>query len=380
MMWFIQLKVALKRLVLTRSFVFTLLLLPIILAGAAAAFGSSESEAKVYAAVTAEDASDMRFAEEISSGEDAFLLAADRAELETLVSSGECDCGFVIKSGFSEALEDVNLRRTITVVTTERSVSAPVLGHLLTTKLMDRLVPKQGARLLERDGGTELSEEELEVLVTEEYLIRSAEATGLDFVFRTVEGREIPEDKSLYAAVVLGLTATLLCAFAFLSLRLLSIEGLTEISVRITGAKAYSTVLLPTTAAYLLCTAVSAFSGLAAAELIYPTGLDRGRLFLSAGIYILSLMGAVLMISAMLRRTSTVTALLPFILTAAFVVCPVFIDLTAQYPAVKPFCRLIPPYWLFDMQENIAVYAAFSCVSISAGLIIRFLRSRGAGR
>lgn len=380
MMRFIQFGVAMKRLVLTRSFVFTLLLLPVLLIALAAAFRAPQGEARVYAAVTAEDAADMDYLRELADSEDAFILVSDRAELEAAVSDGSCDCGFVIRSGFSEALERVNLKKTVTVVTTERSVSAPVLGHLLTTRLMDKLVPKQGARLLEREGGTGLSRDELERLTSEEYYVRIEAATGLDFVFQTVEGREIPRDKSLYSAVVPALAAVLLCAFAFLSLRLLSIDGMAEISVRITGRRAFSTVLLPTAAAYITCTAASAFGGLAAAELIYPTGLDRPRLFLSVGVYILTLMGAVLLISAVLRKTAAVTSLLPFVLTAAFVVCPVFMDVTAQYPAVKPFCRLIPPYWLFDMQQGggacIAVYACCAAVSAALGLAIRFFGSR----
>ena len=151
---------SLKRLVFSKGFILSLLILPMILIITSVGFKNSENKTIAKAGIFFETSDDIIYFEKLIEN-DNFIIVNSYEELEKSVANGKLDCGFKISKDFGELLEKVKLDESIEVITTERSEMAPFFTQEITAYTADVSVPYISAKMLDTSGETNLSYDEI---------------------------------------------------------------------------------------------------------------------------------------------------------------------------------------------------------------------------
>ena len=149
---------SLKRLVFSKGFILSLLILPVILIITAIGFKNSENKTIAKAGIFFETPGDIIYFEKLLES-DNFVSINSYEELETSVANGKLDCGLKISKNFGNLLEKVKLDESIEVITTERSEMAPFFTQEITAYTADVSVPYISAKMLDTSGETNFSYE-----------------------------------------------------------------------------------------------------------------------------------------------------------------------------------------------------------------------------
>ncbi|MBR3921423.1 MAG: hypothetical protein IKJ47_05760, partial [Oscillospiraceae bacterium] len=107
---------SLKRLVFSKGFILSLLILPVILIITSVGFKNSENKTVAKAGIFFETSDDIVFFEKLLES-DNFIVVNFHEELENSVANGKFDCGFKISKDFDRLLKEVKLDESIEVIT-----------------------------------------------------------------------------------------------------------------------------------------------------------------------------------------------------------------------------------------------------------------------
>ena len=103
----------------------------------------------------------------------------------------------------------------------------------------------------------------------------------------------------------------------------------------------------------------------------------------AAAAYALLCAGAALLLSAVFPHRGAPTAAMPVTVLSAFALCPIFVDVTTYYPALRPVARLLPTYWYLSAIQTpagMAVMLAAAMMLALAAAAVMFAQEKGIGR
>lgn len=367
---------SLKRLVFSKGFVLSLLILPFILIFTAVGFKNSENQTIAKAGIFFENPDDISYFEKLLENEN-FIVVNSYEELETSVSDGTFDCGFKITEDFEKLLKKVKLDESIEVITTERSEMSPFFAQEITSYTADISVPYISAKILDTSGETNLSYDEILKETKEKYELSLIEECVI-FEYREISGKPLDNAGSLYTPVIKGLIAIMLFIFSLISIECISDETVKSISQRINNKKAILNIYIPFGISFTLCILVSSGIGIFIADMITPIDIIISEFLLHIFIYSLMLLGISFIISSFVSNTNIINALIAPIATVSAIICPVFTDLRNINAFFKLISFICPPCYLFGYSENITLYSVISLSILILGCITMFLHKKKA--
>ena len=103
----------------------------------------------------------------------------------------------------------------------------------------------------------------------------------------------------------------------------------------------------------------------------------------AAAAYALLCASIALVLATALPHRSAPTACVPVAVLSAFALCPIFVDVTAYYPALRPVARLLPTHWYLSAIQSrggIAVMLAATLLLFCAAAALSLLTKKQTGR
>ncbi|MGN0689459.1 MAG: ABC transporter permease [Oscillospiraceae bacterium] len=364
---------SLKRLIFSKGFIFSLLILPILLCGVSLGFKLSDDKSISKACIYFEDPDTAVFFENLIN-EGNFESVSSYSELEDTVSSGKYDCGFKISPDFENMLTNVRLDGSIEVISTERSEMVPFFTQEITVYTADISVPYISAKILNSSGETSLSYDELLNETTEKYLVSIKEESVL-FEYKYISGKKTETENTLYLSVIKGLVAIILLVFCILSTEEISSESVKSVSKRLSPKSSVMNIFLPYSLSYTVCAVLSSVVGIIIANAILPFGINIFEFILYIVIYTLLLLGISLILSALSINNSILNALIAPLITVSAVLCPIFNDIRNQNTILKIISFICPPCYLFGYSENPLLYISLSIMILLSGILLICLSS-----
>lgn len=365
---------SLKRLVFSKGFILSLLILPVILIITSVGFKNSENKTVAKAGIFFETSDDIVFFEKLLES-DNFIAINSYEELENSVANGKLDCGFKISKDFDRLLKEVKLDESIEVITTERSEMAPFFAQEITAFIADISVPYISARMLDTSGETNLSYDELLEEIKEKYKISLSEESVI-FEFKEISGKSAENTGSLYTPVIKGLIAIILFIFSLVSVEQISDKTVKSISERINSKNSALYIYIPFGISFTLCILISAGTGIFISDTIMPIDINIAEFMLHIFIYSLLLLGISFMISAFIRDTSVINAFIAPIATVSAIICPIFTDIRNINIFFKGLSFICPPCYLFGYEENTILFSIISILVFSIGCSSLFISKK----
>ena len=365
---------SLKRLVFSKGFILSLLILPVILIITSIGFKNSENKTIAKAGIYFETPDDIIYFEKLIESNN-FVLVNSYEELETSVANGKFDCGFKISKDFGELLEKVKLDESIEVITTERSEMAPFFTQEITAFTADISVPYISAKMLDTSGETNLSYDE----ILEEIKVKYEESLleeSVIFEFKEVSGKSAENSDSLYTPVVKGLIAIILFVFSLVSVERISDKTVKSVSERINSKNSALHIYIPFGISFTLCVMTSSGLGIFISDIIMPIDVNIAEFMLHILIYSILLLGISFLISSFVRDISIVNALIAPIATVSAIICPIFTDIRNINIFLKGISFICPPCYLFGYKENIFLFSIISVFVFIIGCSTIFIRKK----
>jgi len=365
---------SLKRLVFSKGFILSLLILPIVLIFTSVGFRISENKTVAKAGIFFETQEDIVYFEKLLKS-DNFVLVNSYEELETSVSNGNLDCGFRISENFGELLKNVKLDESIEVITTERSEMAPFFTQEITAFTADIAVPYISTRMLDTSGETNLSYDEILKEVKEKYEISLSEESVI-FEFKEISGKSAENSVSLYTPVIKGLIAIILFIFSLVSVERISDKTVKSVSERINTKNSALHIYIPFGISFSLCILISSGIGIFISNIIVPIDMNIAEFIFHIFIYSILLLGISFIISAFIHDTSAINMLIAPIATVSAIMCPVFTDIRNVNIFFKGISFLCPPCYIFGYEENIVLFSIISILVFVIGCSSIFISKK----
>ena len=291
-----------------------------------------------------------------------FLRFEDEAGLRAAVEKGELDCAAVLPQGMGEMLERGETGGLVLFLDSPSSFMPDIYKYHIAAAVF-----RQTAVNISAEAFEDSVVEKQDVLTAYEAMFE--EGYAFSFAVESEDG---------VSAVNIRKTA-LVTGSAAIGLFLLLLSGASgllddefrALRLRIGGRKSLLCVVLPGLALRLVLALVPvSLAAFAAGE---------GRLVPHLWIFGLLMTDTALVLSAILPGRRSISLLLPLLLTAALALCPIFADISALLPVLKPLRWLLPPWWLWPAQEQPILWLAAGILGLAAGIILFCLRGRAIG-
>ncbi len=365
---------SLKRLVFSKGFILSLLILPVILIITAIGFKNSENKTIAKAGIFFETPGDIIYFEKLLES-DNFVSINSYEELETSVANGKLDCGFKISKNFGNLLEKVKLDESIEVITTERSEMAPFFTQEITAYTADVSVPYISAKMLDTSGETNFSYDEILEEIKEKYK-KSLSEESVIFEFKEISGKPAENPDSLYTPVIKGLVAIILFIFSLVSVEHISDKNVKSVSERINNKNSVLHIYIPFGISFTLSILISSGTGVFISDIIMPININIAEFILHIFIYSLMLLGISFAISVFIRNTSVINATIAPIATISAIVCPIFTDIRNINIFFKGIYFICPPCYLFGYKENFILFLIISVLVFIIGCSSVFIAKK----
>lgn len=365
---------SLKRLVFSKGFILSLLILPVILIITAIGFKNSENKTIAKAGIFFETPGDIIYFEKLLES-DNFVSINSYEELETSVANGKLDCGFKISKNFGNLLEKVKLDESIEVITTERSEMVPFFTQEITAYTADVSVPYISAKMLDTSGETNLSYDEILKEIKEKYK-KSLSEESVIFEFKEISGKPAENSDSLYTPVIKGLIAIILFIFSLVSVEHISDKNVKSVSERINNKNSVLHIYIPFGISFTLSILISSGTGVFISDIIMPININIAEFILHIFIYSLMLLGISFIIAVFIRNTSVINAIIAPVATISAIVCPIFTDIRNINIFFKGIYFICPPCYLFGYEENFILFLIISVLVFIIGCSSVFIAKK----
>ncbi|MGL5435763.1 MAG: hypothetical protein ACRDBO_10260 [Lachnospiraceae bacterium] len=292
--------------------------------------------------------------EDSAAGMFAFYSCSDEQQLKDDVAARRAECGYVISQELKEKLDSKSFKRSISVY----SAPSTVLSKLTTEIVFAALAENYNRHLLKEYVAYSELFDDIDPAGTKERAELAGQAETLydkwlsgDATFRfetSYQGQEgIGEEAGAGTAAVFpvrGLVAVYLFVIGIYSAVINRSDWDKGVFLPLTYSYRYFCSLICLAAPVVLA-GISALTAL-----VCGGSMAYLRLELAAMIVYLA---AICLFSWLLGRllpgTQLLSALIPFFVIGSLAFCPVFLDLGALIPALKPVGRLFLPYYYLQM-------------------------------
>ena len=365
---------SLKRLVFSKGFILSLLILPVILIITSVGFKNSENKTIAKSGIFFETSEDITHFKSLIETDD-FIVVNSYEELENSVANGKFDCGFKISKDFDRLLKEVKLDESIEVITTERSEMAPFFAQEITAYVADISVPYISAKMLDTSGETNLSYDELLEEIKEKYKISLSEESVI-FEFKEISGAPAENAGSLYTPVIKGLISIILFIFSLVSVGQISDKTVKSVSERINSKNSALHIYIPFGISFSLCILISSGTEILIADIIMTIDINIAEFIFNIIMYSLLLLGMSFLISSFIRDTSVINVLIAPLATVSAIICPIFTDIRSINIFFKGLSFICPPCYLFGYEENIIIFLIISVLVFSIGCSSLFISKK----
>ena len=273
-----------------------------------------------------------------------FLAAADKGQLKALVAAGRWECGSLLPDDLDKRLENGQLARLVTRVDSPATSLGGMLDWSVAAAILDSYAPTLANKGLAAAG----------VLPKEEAAQHERLAAKLFAPQVLLKINVVPVNATSVptvggalltaASLARGVVALLLLVFSSLCAVWFSGDRQTGFFQRLRPYSSTVWLYLPTLAAATVLHVAAGLLSLGLAMAFFPAYF--GGFFAQAALLLLYMLplGAFSFLLAMLfSNRELLVCLLPFLLVACLLLCPVLVDLSAYVPALAMPSALLPP-------------------------------------
>ena len=291
--------------------------------------------------------------------ENGFVQCEDPDEMRAMVQRGELDCAVILPEDLVRRMETDGMEGCVQWIVSPSSFVPDLYKDHVASALFREYAPYLTARSFE---GTVVTREEL----FQEYARMFAEGFVFSFEVSVAEKGCSPVDVK-QRSMVMGTAAILLCAVLFAFGAELADASFRGILGRLGLKRVLAGVVLPglfVGASLVVC---AGCVGLLLAGMY--------ELMPSLVIYGFLLAGAGLLLAAVLPGTRQMYILLAVLVICSAALCPIYTDLTLLSPALKAVRYLLPPYWLWLVEDSPLLWtvaAAFAWIGGVVTLGVRY--------
>ena len=328
--------IALRRLLRDGAFLAALLLCALVLAFAPAAGAST-----AYPPAGFFDADGGKTARRLGDllSEAGLVRCDSEKELLDGIATGKLDCGILIPEGLEDCLRQREGKEALTLVTAPSSAMAQAHRFTAAAALFRLTASRISGDFLRKEGLTQA-----EVDAAYEGML----ARGLSFSFR-VSSVSVTVEGGRARGLTLGALAVLLFLLVTIPLLLPAREGLRRGALSLGLRRALVCELLPLALVRAAAALLAAGIGLCAAGAM---GADFAPgLFGAAAVYVLLLVDLTFLLAALLP-TAVSRALLALMTVAGLALSPLYTDLAALLPRLRPLRLLTPIPWMWRIAEK----------------------------
>ncbi len=370
------LKVLLKRLVRQRAFWAAMLLTPLLAFALSRAATERAGGVSIGLLDSADPTAHAAVASLTTSAQTLrFIVYTDAETLRRDVTVGTLKAGYVFADDVAAAMTSVPSKSVVTRI----SGSGDLLSALVDEAVFAKLYAAVGGRIAADYIASVPSIADVEGAkraVAQSYAdyIRTVPRV---FIMETVDGESVATHTSV-TFPVRGFAAVLLLLSALLVAYTANADAKRGLHLRLSPRMRYFTrtvccALPPLCLVPMLL--LSVWAGGAWTAFLTELG--------AAAAYALLCAGAALLLSAVFPHRGAPTAAMPVTVLSAFALCPIFVDVTTYYPALRPVARLLPTYWYLSAIQTpagMAVMLAAAMMLALAAAAVMFAQEKGIGR
>ena len=322
-----------------------------------------------------------------------FTSATSLDELEHKVAAGDWECGYILSDDLDNKAQSGEYTGIITRISSPSTILASVLDESISSALLEvcytdiakvyweelGLVSSSGQVSIQGYGADEGYEDQAK------YVLGGAvshsiqvEVVGLEANPTELEAKEglLP-----VVSVLRGLLAIFLFLFSLLCIVWFAEDLRSAFFMRAGAFTNPVRLFLPSFLAPVLMGALSGGVTLLLGSVLFkgifqPFLVEAGWLF----VYMLYLAGVSTFIGAVVYKKGIPVAILPFIVVACFILCPVFISWGNVFPVLGKASLLLPPsLYLYGMAGNNTAFTAMAVGTFifgGAGLLLLKVRTK----
>lgn len=308
-----------------------------------------------------------------------FEQAETRDELEAMVAATAWECGYILPDDFDARVAAGRYSRLLTRVDSPATSTTSLVDWAMTAALLELCAPDLTLAYLDRAGIVPTAEQDvLQPALSQAFgAVRQAR---VQLVPLQGQGTTIAPPP-LGFTLARGVLALLLMLYACLG----AVQLLADLGTGFFGrAMPYTgpaPMLLAGALTLLLPAAILAAASLCIMAALFPGQLLvlwlEGCLLL---LYLLQLAGLAVLLAGFFRGGDTLLGLLPFLLVACLLLCPIITDLSLYLPALRPVSLLLPPtLYLRGTTGQVAALwqmPLYALATLAAGFLAGMLRRR----
>lgn len=273
-----------------------------------------------------------------------FLASADEGQLKALVAAGRWECGYLLPENLDKRLETGQLARLVTRVDSPATSLGGVLDWSVAAAILNSYAPTLANKSLAAAGvlpkeGAALYESLAAKLFAPQALLKMDVVPVNTTSVPTVGGALLTA-----ASLVRGVVALLLLVFSCLCAVWFADDRQTGFFQRLRPYSSTVRLYLPTLAAATVLHVAAGLLSLGLAVAFFPAYfgdfLGEAALLL---LYMLPLGAFSFLLAMLFSNRELLVCLLPFLLVACLLLCPVLVDLSAYVPALAVPSALLPP-------------------------------------
>ena len=294
--------------------------------------------------------------------ENGFVELNDENSLRQGVGNGTYDCGAVIESGFGDSLQRGDTDGVVRFIYSPASFSPRLFQNHIVAAVYGEYAPYITADALADTG---IGRDE----VFASYDDLTEKGFLFSFLIEEADTVQIGGERSLTYTVF---TASLLLftVVMYSSCGLLS-EG---VAGRVGAGVDMRCVRIPCIIVRILCMIAASALSCTAFRLLGKTA--EAGLFLPMCEYGLLLTAFGIIAASVLVRSGRIQIFSFFIILISLLLCPLYFDVAAVFPAAGQMRTFLPTYWLWMCADNAAVSFAAAVLAVPASVLILYFRLR----
>lgn len=327
----------------------------------------SEEEGLPPAGVYSADKSEA--AERVVSylSENKFVECEDEETLRKRIARGEYNCGVIIYEGFEEKIRDCETEGLVLYMTTPSSFIPMIYQNHIMTAIYKEYAPYFTASLID---DSHFADHE----VVERYFEMTERGGTYTFEIKHDDNTVVSDNERAFA-YTMGISAMLIFALIMYGVRSAVTVDLATMKNRIGVWSTLKYSVIPSLAVRAVCV-VLAFSAGIILSSVYSGNTELIRVIGAVATYTVLITAFGTALSAICNNAKVIEIVTFFILVAGLMLCPIYYDLSAAVPWIATFRNILPVYWMWICDANLAIMLAVTAVTLPASFWLLYLTSK----
>lgn len=273
-----------------------------------------------------------------------FNRAQNQQQLKDMVAANAWECGYLMPEDLDARIGTGSYNRLFTRVQSPATTLGPLVDWQLAAALMDVCAPQLVQGYVQSNGiWPEADPAQLQALLEEAFAVDNQLVLEV-LPVGSQAALDVTGAVGTAVALVRGGVAVVLLLFACLVAVRFAEDLALGFFARLRPFTGRAGLVLPSYAAALLPAGLVALLALGLAGLLFPGQLGApAREVGLLALYLLYLAACSLLLAVLFKRPGVLVCLLPFVLVACLLLCPIFVDLSFLFPGGRVLAGLLPP-------------------------------------